>query len=262
MICDKFKESTQAQRLKYLVESNDKSFRDSTDGRDKFVLEMEQVEKKHNRNGLNGTRYDEMAGGSGDGEELDDSLTCQASWGTQFKYLYWRCFLEAKRNKRVLPTRFFQLLTAAVTIGIIYWQTSYDQSGTSNINSALFLLMIQISFNTAFTIATSFAREFPLLLKEYKDRAYGASPFYLAKVLIDLPFFFVSASVYHTISYVMIGLNPTFGAFIRCWGALLLIALIAVAYGHMASAIFPTPSWPSPFSPSSSECLLSSVDSS
>ena len=53
-----------------------------------------------------------------------------------------------QKNNQIL------IQTAGILLGFIYWQTPYDQDGISNINSALFLLMIQISFNTAFTIAT------------------------------------------------------------------------------------------------------------
>lgn len=221
LVAECFRESSYARSINWQLENE--SYGDS----DKFVLEMEKIDGNLNK-----------AKPSAEDAKLQKY---KSTWITQFLMCFWRSTLDVKRNMRVLPARVLQLQIMALFLGTLYYQQDYNMTGVSNIDGAMFILIIQVSLNTAFTVATAFAREFPVFMKEHKDTQYRVSAYYLGKILIDLPVILVGASLYTTISYWMIGLYPDVECFFTALAALVLISLTSVASGHLASALFPNP---------------------
>ena len=49
-------------------------------------------------------------------------------------------------------TFFFEMKTVALLMGIVYWKQQLDQKGIMNINGAIFILMINLTFMNIFSV--------------------------------------------------------------------------------------------------------------
>ncbi|KAK2139564.1 hypothetical protein LSH36_1718g00024 [Paralvinella palmiformis] len=178
LVCNCFQESSYARRVQYLMEEQT-SHKD-----DKFVLEMDDV--------INGDK---------------GKQDYAASWWVQMKMCFWRCLTNLRRNRKVFPAKFLQLLLTGLLLGSLYWQQPYTVTGSANMNGALFMLMVQGSFNLAYSV-------------------------------VMIPFTIFSVFVYIACSYWMIGLYPAADAFFIAAAALIILCSTAVAYGHFAASLF------------------------
>ncbi|KAK2141380.1 hypothetical protein LSH36_1112g00060 [Paralvinella palmiformis] len=109
----------------------------------------------------------------------------QASWHTQVAMCLWRSQIELKRNKEVQPAKLLQISLLSLLIGAIFWQQPYNSTGSENINSALFMMMLQTSLNVYFIPIVRDSAMFPILVKEHYDGQYSVGTFCLAVLLIE-----------------------------------------------------------------------------
>lgn len=171
-------------------------------------------------------------------EELAQKGKHEARWRTQFRMCFWRSFIDVKRNKDRIQAKCVHLLVLSLLLGAIYWKQPYTLTGSQNIDAAMFMIITQIAYNlTSVTMAGS-SISFPGLVKEYHDRQYSVSAFYLAGLLTEIPFSLLVILLYMLTSYWMIGLYPTAGAFLMITAATALMSLNTMAYGHLCASLF------------------------
>lgn len=70
---------------------------------------------------------------------------------------------------------------------------------------------------------------------------YGVAPYYLAKVIIEIPVIIIAGVLFACIVYFGIGLYPNMWAWLRFTFVVLLLGFSASAYGHFISIMFTTP---------------------
>ena len=67
---------------------------------------------------------------------------------------------------------------------------------------------------------------------------YGVTPYYLAKVLIEVPILIVSQTLFTCIVYFGVGLYPNAWIFLRFLFVMLLLGFTSSAFGHLISVLF------------------------
>lgn len=72
--------------------------------------------------------------------------------------------------------------------------------------------------------------------QEYSSHLYKLTPYFLAKILAEVPFQLLYPGLFAAIVYPMAGLHPSFSHFIVFWWTLALTALGAVGYGIIVGA--------------------------
>lgn len=77
----------------------------------------------------------------------------------------------------------------------------------------------------------TFCSQKHLFLREHYNGMYRTDVYFLAKNLVELPFFVTYSFLYASIMYFMIGLNPTLDRFLICGLVSVLVALTAVSFG-------------------------------
>ncbi|KAI9250829.1 P-loop containing nucleoside triphosphate hydrolase protein [Helicostylum pulchrum] len=105
----------------------------------------------------------------------------------------------------------------AVLLGSLFWQVDVDLSGVQNRLGVLFFMCALLGF-AATSALDMFSKERILFMRERENGYYSPSSYFLAKVLFDvIPLRVLPPLVMGSISYYMIGLNPSlyiFGKFL------------------------------------------------
>ena len=71
----------------------------------------------------------------------------------QFEAVLWRSWLTVIKNPRLVQTRIIQAVVTALVLGIVFiGQNYHTQEGAMNVNGAILLMLIQMSYNTAFAV--------------------------------------------------------------------------------------------------------------
>ncbi|XP_071526749.1 protein white-like isoform X2 [Panulirus ornatus] len=169
------------------------------------------------------------------GEFTRDKSPYKASWGTQFKCVLWRSWLEIIREPILTRVRFLQVLALALLIGVLYKDQQMDEVGIFNINGALLLIISNMTFQNCNITVTTFCSQMTLFLREHHNGMYRADVFYLAKNLVQSPFFTAYAIMYTSITYFLIGLNPEIERFFLCLLVAILTAWCAISFGYLLS---------------------------
>jgi len=158
----------------------------------------------------------------------------------QLMWLVWRSVKSTARDVLGTQIKIIQTIFIAIIFGLIFLQVKTDQSGIMNANGLLFLLLTNASFSNMFSVINSFPAEIPILMREHKNGMYMILPYYLSKILVDLPFFIILPIISTSICYWMANLNNDAGRFLICCGIVILVSNIAVSFGGFISAVAPS----------------------
>lgn len=177
------------------------------------------------------------------------SVSVQTPFCYQFNLLAKRNFLNIVR----LPqTSYVKLITTCVTAlfaALLFWQAGayiaidegtrvmYNQA-FQNLQGALFFMTMNVSFNAIQNVILIFPDERPVFLREVNNNMYGVSPYFWAKVFSEMPFAILTPSLFGTIVYWTVGLNPTAEKFFMFILTLILIYNASSGYSLIISASF------------------------
>ncbi|XP_065840975.1 protein white-like isoform X2 [Oscarella lobularis] len=159
----------------------------------------------------------------------------------QIQWVLWRSLLSVIRDLAFVKVKLGQVLIVTLLVGLLYFQTDYDQKRMHKISCALWFVVMQLSMSSVTAVFQSFPLEVPLFLRDHKARLYRTTIFYLSKALVDLPFAVVQVIMFGTIAYLMIGLNNSSDKLFSFAGLCLLIALTGSSFGYLISVLSPSP---------------------
>ena len=83
-----------------------------------------------------------------------------------------------------------------------------------------------------------FTEERPVFLREQSNKMYGVVPYFLSKVVIELPPMILAPLLLLAIVYFGIGFENSAENFFSMYGALFCIVLSATSFGYFLSSIF------------------------
>ncbi|KAL1813373.1 hypothetical protein ACET3Z_023438 [Daucus carota] len=136
-----------------------------------------------------------------------------ASWRIQFSILFWRG-LKERRHDYFSWLRVTQVITTAVILGLLWWQSGghsptelHDQAGL------LFFIAVFWGFFPVFTAIFMFPQERAMLNKERAADMYRLSAYFLARTTSDLPLDLLLPSLFLLVVYFMAGLKQSAEAF-------------------------------------------------
>ncbi|KAH7645763.1 protein white isoform X1 [Dermatophagoides farinae] len=166
-----------------------------------------------------------------------ESIIYKASWMEQFHALLWRSFISNVREPMITRIKFSQTLTVALLLGIVYWRQQLDQKGIMNINGAIFILIINLTFMNVFSVINTFCSELPIFLREYNNGMYRVDTYFLAKMFSELPYQIIFPTILVALLYYMVGFNNTWNSFIMFIFISNLIANCGISFGYMISCL-------------------------
>ena len=171
-----------------------------------------------------------------DGKE--NELKYKASWWTQFRLLFWRAWTDNARTPAQSRARVFQICCLAIILCLLYYGQEYDQRGLMNIDGAMFIILLQISFGHVYMAAATLPLEYPLFLREHDNGMYRVDAYYLSRVLAELPIFILNPLIFSAIVYYVVHFYPGGpDAFFVFFFALMMCSLCSTAFGHFLSTL-------------------------
>ncbi|XP_076031854.1 protein white-like [Oratosquilla oratoria] len=170
-------------------------------------------------------------------ENLSDTSPYKSSGWKQLQAVFWRSWLEVVREPTLIKVRFLQLMALALLLGLIYFQTPPTTQGIFNINGALFLLLTNMTFQNTAAVINTFCSQRPLFLREHFNGMYRTDIYYVAKNLVELPFFVFYSVIYTIVVYFMIGLFPGFWHFGMFCLVSILVTMCSVSFGYLISCL-------------------------
>ncbi|XP_043694809.1 ABC transporter G family member 14 [Telopea speciosissima] len=156
------------------------------------------------------------------------------SWWQQFKVLL-RRGLKERRYEAFNRLRIFQVVSAAVLAGLLWWQTP-----TSHIQdriALLFFFSVFWGFFPLYNAVFTFPQERSMLIKERSSGMYRLSSYFLARTAGDLPMELALPTTFVFIIYWMGGLKPDPTTFILSWLVVLYSVLVSQSLGLAFGAI-------------------------
>lgn len=158
----------------------------------------------------------------------------KASCCTQFEYLIRREALNVIRDKKAViarlgTTMFLNLIVGLVFMGAANWSdigpTNLDANVKANTNfGAIVQVAISAMFGLSQPTLLAFPIERPVFLREYSGGAYGAIPYVISKMMVEIPMCLLQATLIYLITYWLVGFNGNFFGLIACTALLGLVA--------------------------------------
>eukprot|EP00462_Mataza_sp_D1_P025918 CAMPEP_0175147448 /NCGR_PEP_ID=MMETSP0087-20121206/16001_1 /TAXON_ID=136419 /ORGANISM="Unknown Unknown, Strain D1" /LENGTH=563 /DNA_ID=CAMNT_0016432645 /DNA_START=38 /DNA_END=1726 /DNA_ORIENTATION=- len=161
----------------------------------------------------------------------------RATFCTQLALLAQREGRQVIRDKGSLGARFGM----AIFLNLLYACIFY-QAGSSLIPEphfgAVVNIIISAMFGSAQPVILVFPLERPVFLREYATGTYGAAPYGLSKLLVELPLVFLQTVVVFLVTYWIMELKGNFILLVLCTMAMSLVASsTALLLGSLASNV-------------------------
>uniref|UniRef100_A0A7N0TSY3 ABC transporter domain-containing protein n=1 Tax=Kalanchoe fedtschenkoi TaxID=63787 RepID=A0A7N0TSY3_KALFE len=118
------------------------------------------------------------------------------------------------RSKELFVCRTFQMLTAGLVLGSIFYHLKDDLTGAGE-RVGLFAFILTYLLTCTTEALPVFLQEKEILMKETSCGSYRVSSYAIANGLVYLPFLLILAVLFSTPVYWLVGLNPSFTAFVH-----------------------------------------------
>ncbi|KAI8562814.1 hypothetical protein RHMOL_Rhmol03G0064300 [Rhododendron molle] len=136
-----------------------------------------------------------------------------ASWWEQFSILF-RRGLKERRHDYFSWLRITQVLTTAVILGLLWWQSDSDSpKDLQDQAGLLFFIAVFWGFFPVFTAIFTFPQERAMLNKERAADMYRISAYFLARTSSDIPLDLLLPVLFLVVVYFMAGLRKSAGPF-------------------------------------------------
>ncbi|CAM9395104.1 unnamed protein product [Chrysoparadoxa australica] len=200
--------------------------------------------KKGATNGLGSVRArdDLVRGGNGDDHandlaQMNMAVVKKAGMFEQFRLLMARSWRQVNRSKFANVTRAMTQLTSGLLFGAIFWKIGLGQSHIGDRLGLLQVAAINTAMGTVIKTLTTFPKECSILQNDRAAGKYQVLPYFLSKVITELPISGIFPNIFGLLLYNLCGLNPREGAFVKFLGILTLEAFACSAFGMLIGAV-------------------------
>jgi len=162
------------------------------------------------------------------------------SYPTQLRGLLGRWGRDALRNPEAFIVGAIQAVVLGCLVGSLFYNLPSDASGSQSRAGMLFLSLIFGSF-TITNMAVMITQNRALVNRERASGIFAITPFWLTRIILDLPAIVIIPLFFNSISYWMVGLNPAIERFWVLIGVTILTSAVAASLYNLVGALAPDP---------------------
>eukprot|EP00752_Nemacystus_decipiens_P009766 g8722.t1 len=155
----------------------------------------------------------------------------------QFRLLLARSWRQVNRAKFANATRVIANLGSAVVFGSIFWKLGMGQSHINDRIGLLQTSVIQTAMSTVAKTLVTFPKEATIVKAERSLNMYSVLPYFLSKMIAELPLTALFPSISGVVMYKMTDLHPKRDRLAKFLGILTLEAFTAAAFGMLVGCI-------------------------
>ena len=161
---------------------------------------------------------------------------------TQLGLLVARDLRNLYRDKSAVIGRMMITAVMSAVGGLIFFQVgkTHESDGTPDLSShfgAMMMMCIQGMFGAAQPILLTFPLERPIFIRENAARTYSVVPYFVSKMITELPVSLAQSSLSVTIFWLLLGLKGNIGVYI---GLIWAIGLAANSIALFVSCVAPS----------------------
>lgn len=180
----------------------------------------------------------EETAGSGMGvAALVSSREFPATSWTQFVESYKRTVKSYGREPVLAKVRLGQAISMGLILGLVYLQQPFDSSATKNRLGAMFLLIMNQSIASMFTVSQVIPKDMAVFMREYLTSANRPSSYFLGLSLAEVPYQVLFPCIFGSIAYWLIGFAPEASRFFIFIVTLVLMANASCSLGYALSTL-------------------------
>ncbi|XP_024937360.1 protein scarlet-like isoform X2 [Cephus cinctus] len=163
------------------------------------------------------------------------------NWLTQFYWLMWRFYLEAKRSIDHNIFYYHTYIFSVIMIGLIYHEiNSREQIGIQNTRGALYITSAQIIFSSSYAVIYEIPKRTPLYLRE--SSMYGSAVYYVTFILGMIPSNVIKVLIFTSMLLLTLEINNLTWTFLSLSISLSSTVICSIAFGIMISSWLTNPS--------------------
>merc|ERR1712226_1733941 len=118
------------------------------------------------------------------------------------------------------------------------FQVDDSQTGVQDRSGVMFFMVANGVMSNLMGVLTAFGNERGAVLREHENGMYNLLPYFLARIMVDLPVKMLGASLFGTISYWSVGFQPSAEKYCVFISIHILLALSGNAMGLFLACNF------------------------
>jgi len=162
-----------------------------------------------------------------------------APWSRQFVVLFRRAVNNLRRNPLAGKAKLGEAIVFGIIIALIWFRVDNDQNGLQDRSGALFFICANGMMQNVMGTLTTFSNERSAVLREQENSMYHTAPYFVSKLMVELPVKIICPAVFGCIAYWAVGFQPLADKFLVCLVCLVLLAMAGGAIGLFLACIFP-----------------------
>eukprot|EP00826_Nyctotherus_ovalis_P052897 TRINITY_DN678_c0_g1_i9.p1 TRINITY_DN678_c0_g1~~TRINITY_DN678_c0_g1_i9.p1 ORF type:complete len:654 (+),score=168.67 TRINITY_DN678_c0_g1_i9:414-2375(+) len=174
--------------------------------------------------------------------ELDEEslkIFRASGFGLQFQQLLNRAFKNFIRNSIATWVNLAQVIIISLVMIILFWnKEANDETTIRERNGAIIAASTYHLLHSTNTVLLTFPLERNLFVREQSNRMYGVLPYYLAKMIVELPCHIIMPIIYCLITYWAIRLRNETDSFFIFTCSVLMIAIVGNSIGLLLGSMF------------------------
>ena len=149
-----------------------------------------------------------------------------------------RSFMNARRNPMLFAVKIVQAIFMGTILALLFRDLGYGRTQVVNRKGLLYFITTNIVMTGALANCLTFPIERPIMIKDYKEGLYGVVPYFLSKIIAELPMIILITLLYSLICYFATDLNlESADKFFTFYGILFLLSLSGMSIGNFSGSI-------------------------
>eukprot|EP00850_Spirogloea_muscicola_P011306 SM000069S20743 [mRNA] locus=s69:581477:585310:- [translate_table: standard] len=164
----------------------------------------------------------------------------RGGWFTQFRLLLRRAWRQTIRDKPTNFVRGTMNVTSAIIFGSIFWRMGLGQTAIQDRMGLLQVAAINTAMASLTKTVNVFPRERVIVDRERSKGSYGVGPYFVSKLMAELPTGAAFPLLFGAIVYPLTGLHKSAKRFLQFCGLVTIESFTSSALGLTVGSLVPS----------------------